>query len=143
MKLCSCFVKYFRLATCYTKELQCTIYRKCLMPSFSTLLYRCQRHFWVADRKHHCRNCGLLFCHSCSSKTAPVPKENLLAPVRVCDDCFVVLNKAAAAAVAGGPKELRGEEEVVVAENGGSNCDISGRESDIESACEADEAELA
>lgn len=91
---------------------------------------KCQRHFWVADRKHHCRHCGLLFCHSCSSSKAPVPKENLLQPVRVCDDCFASLTKVV------GPQELRGEEEA------DKNCDIKDDESDIEPACEAT-AELA
>lgn len=38
-------------------------------------------------RRHHCRNCGRLVCHSCSSSErllVHVDKEN---PVRICDTC--------------------------------------------------------
>lgn len=47
----------------------------------------CRVHFTLLNRKHHCRNCGILVCDACS-------KRNLLLkhidkrPVRVCDKCF-------------------------------------------------------
>ncbi|XP_044171154.1 myotubularin-related protein 4-like [Acropora millepora] len=49
---------------------------------------KCDTQFWIANRKHHCRNCGLVFCGTCSEKRLPVPEEQLYDPVRVCIACF-------------------------------------------------------
>lgn len=53
---------------------------------------RCNTNFWFGRRKHHCRNCGFLFCRDCSSRIIPIPSEQLYHPVRVCDDCYVELD---------------------------------------------------
>lgn len=37
--------------------------------------------------QHHCRNCGLVFCDTCSSTSMPIPRYGYSEPVRVCDDC--------------------------------------------------------
>lgn len=42
-------------------------------------------------RRHHCRKCGKVFCSSCSSNRMPVPENGEYQPVRVCHDCFLVL----------------------------------------------------
>ncbi|XP_068494745.1 PH, RCC1 and FYVE domains-containing protein 1-like isoform X1 [Phaseolus vulgaris] len=46
-------------------------------------------------KRHNCYNCGLVFCHSCSSKksikAAMAPNPNK--PYRVCDNCFNKLRK--------------------------------------------------
>lgn len=44
--------------------------------------------FTMLTRRHHCRRCGRVICHSCSTKRLLIPKiyDNIL--VRVCDDCF-------------------------------------------------------
>lgn len=34
------------------------------------------------------RNCGLVFCGTCSEKRLPLPEEQLYDPVRVCLACF-------------------------------------------------------
>lgn len=39
-------------------------------------------------RRHHCRNCGGVFCNICSSLCTPLPKYGLYKAVRVCKDCF-------------------------------------------------------
>lgn len=49
---------------------------------------KCDTQFWIANRKHHCRNCGLVFCGTCSEKRLPLPEEQLYDPVRVCFACF-------------------------------------------------------
>jgi len=49
---------------------------------------RCRTQFWFGRRKHHCRNCGQLYCSECSDNLAPIPSEQLYHPVRICDDCF-------------------------------------------------------
>ncbi|XP_033214292.1 RUN and FYVE domain-containing protein 2-like isoform X5 [Belonocnema kinseyi] len=49
----------------------------------------CTREFNIARRKHHCRNCGNIFCSACSDNTIALP--NSAKPVRVCDDCHISL----------------------------------------------------
>ncbi|XP_051175240.1 RUN and FYVE domain-containing protein 2 isoform X4 [Leptopilina boulardi] len=49
----------------------------------------CTREFNIARRKHHCRNCGNIFCNACSDNTIALP--NSTKPVRVCDDCHISL----------------------------------------------------
>ncbi|GAB6029047.1 early endosome antigen 1 [Chamberlinius hualienensis] len=51
----------------------------------------CQKMFSVTFRKHHCRNCGNIFCNECSSKSATITAYKK--PVRVCDGCFNEINK--------------------------------------------------
>ncbi|CAI0541386.1 unnamed protein product, partial [Linum tenue] len=56
----------------------------------------CRLPFNFKRKRHNCYNCGLVFCHSCSSKKslkasmAPNPHK----PYRVCDTCFNKLRKA-------------------------------------------------
>ncbi|GAV62100.1 RCC1 domain-containing protein/FYVE domain-containing protein/BRX domain-containing protein/Mcp5_PH domain-containing protein/BRX_N domain-containing protein [Cephalotus follicularis] len=56
----------------------------------------CRLPFNFKRKRHNCYNCGLVFCHSCSSKKclkacmAPNPNK----PYRVCDICFNKLRKA-------------------------------------------------
>lgn len=52
----------------------------------------CQRDFTLTVRKHHCRNCGQIFCNECSSKSASV--GNSRKPLRVCESCFKELNSS-------------------------------------------------
>ncbi|XP_028031771.1 lateral signaling target protein 2 homolog [Bombyx mandarina] len=49
---------------------------------------RCDAHFTAFRRRHHCRNCGKVFCASCSSNSIPLPRYGQLKPVRVCEECF-------------------------------------------------------
>ncbi|KYN35461.1 RUN and FYVE domain-containing protein 2 [Trachymyrmex septentrionalis] len=49
----------------------------------------CNREFNMTRRKHHCRNCGNIFCNACSDNTTVLP--NSAKPVRVCDECYVFL----------------------------------------------------
>nr|XP_056721279.1 rabankyrin-5 [Euleptes europaea] len=53
--------------------------------------YECIAKFGVTTRKHHCRHCGRLLCHKCSTKEIPIIKFDLNKPVRVCNICFDVL----------------------------------------------------
>lgn len=61
----------------------------------------CKQAFGFTRKRHNCYNCGLVHCHSCSSKkairAALAPNPNKL--YRVCDSCFVKLNKVAEAVV--------------------------------------------
>ncbi|XP_063310815.1 myotubularin-related protein 3 isoform X2 [Pelobates fuscus] len=50
--------------------------------------YNCESKFWLASRKHHCRNCGNVFCSSCCNQKMPVPSQQLFEPSRVCKLCY-------------------------------------------------------
>ncbi|XP_026124782.1 phosphatidylinositol-3,5-bisphosphate 3-phosphatase MTMR3 isoform X3 [Carassius auratus] len=57
--------------------------------------YGCERGFWLATRRHHCRNCGNVFCGSCCDQKIPVPSQQLFEPSRVCKWCFSSLQPPA------------------------------------------------
>uniref|UniRef100_A0A8D0CZI7 phosphatidylinositol-3,5-bisphosphate 3-phosphatase n=1 Tax=Sander lucioperca TaxID=283035 RepID=A0A8D0CZI7_SANLU len=50
--------------------------------------YGCESRFWLATRRHHCRNCGNVFCASCCDQKIPVPSQQLFEPSRVCKTCY-------------------------------------------------------
>lgn len=74
--------------------------------------YNCDTEFSMFTRKHHCRYCGKIFCHTCSSKNIHIPKylkkinseqykinwgimsmfksENQIKE-RVCDKCYNII----------------------------------------------------
>ncbi|KAM5200250.1 phosphatidylinositol-3,5-bisphosphate 3-phosphatase MTMR3 isoform 5-T10 [Hipposideros larvatus] len=54
--------------------------------------YACDSAFWLASRKHHCRNCGNVFCSSCCNQKVPVPSQQLFEPSRVCKSCYSSLH---------------------------------------------------
>ena len=51
----------------------------------------CREKFSVVRRIHHCRQCGDLFCDSCTTVKMPIPSRGYTEPVRVCRQCVVVL----------------------------------------------------
>ncbi|XP_072164266.1 phosphatidylinositol-3,5-bisphosphate 3-phosphatase MTMR4-like [Diadema setosum] len=57
--------------------------------------FQCNSRFTLVNRKHHCRNCGQIFCTSCSAYSAAIPREQLYQPQRVCKPCFDTLDSEA------------------------------------------------
>ncbi|XWS15246.1 hypothetical protein CRYUN_Cryun35bG0078300 [Craigia yunnanensis] len=56
----------------------------------------CRQAFGFTRKRHNCYNCGLVHCHSCSSRKAlrvALVPNNPGKPYRVCDSCFTKLNK--------------------------------------------------
>ncbi|KAL4223513.1 Myotubularin-related protein 4 [Mactra antiquata] len=48
----------------------------------------CETEFTTFRRKHHCRNCGKIFCHSCCKETFPLPHQMINTNERVCQLCY-------------------------------------------------------
>ncbi|XP_022643815.1 WD repeat and FYVE domain-containing protein 3-like isoform X2 [Varroa destructor] len=54
----------------------------------------CQVKFSLTERRHHCRNCGQLFCAKCSRYEAQISRIDAEKSVRVCHACFLSLSTA-------------------------------------------------
>ncbi|MGH0153645.1 UNVERIFIED_CONTAM: hypothetical protein FKN15_052379 [Acipenser sinensis] len=50
--------------------------------------FSCDSEFWLAKRRHHCRNCGNVFCGGCCYLKLPIPDQQLYDPVLVCNSCY-------------------------------------------------------
>ncbi|XP_029021485.1 RUN and FYVE domain-containing protein 2 [Betta splendens] len=55
----------------------------------ATQCKQCHKEFSIARRKHHCRNCGDIYCNTCSNNELALPSYPR--PVRVCDTCHSLL----------------------------------------------------
>jgi len=53
----------------------------------------CNQSFNALERRHHCRNCGKIFCNTCTSHRVPLPKKGCDKPVRICMACFAEYEK--------------------------------------------------
>ncbi|XP_061658667.1 myotubularin-related protein 4 isoform X4 [Syngnathoides biaculeatus] len=53
--------------------------------------FNCDCEFWIAKRRHHCRNCGNVFCKDCCHLKLPIPDQQLYDPVLVCNNCHDLL----------------------------------------------------
>jgi len=54
--------------------------------------HKCRLPFTQTTRKHHCRCCGRVFCHSCSSHKLKIPAFGYDVPVRICGNCFALID---------------------------------------------------
>ena len=81
-------------------ELPCT--REYWMPDrLCKTCYECELPFNVFRRKHHCRLCGQVFCHSCSSYSVDGRSVLLVGMVRACKVCHHQVSKLPSHAHAG------------------------------------------
>ncbi|CAM0908678.1 unnamed protein product [Alopecurus aequalis] len=48
----------------------------------------CAGDFSAFNRRHHCRNCGDIFCDKCTQGRTPLNSDADSQPVRVCDKCM-------------------------------------------------------
>ncbi|GAB4847561.1 hypothetical protein Ancab_026622 [Ancistrocladus abbreviatus] len=67
----------------------------------------CAINFGPFVRKHHCRNCGDIFCDKCTQGRTPLTTDEQAQPVRVCDRCMAeatqrLTNTREAASTVGG-----------------------------------------
>ncbi|XP_050525205.1 WD repeat and FYVE domain-containing protein 3 isoform X2 [Daktulosphaira vitifoliae] len=54
----------------------------------------CEVRFSLYERRHHCRNCGQLFCSKCSKYESEISRLRILKPVRVCKPCHTSLQSS-------------------------------------------------
>ena len=48
----------------------------------------CHSRFGVFNRRHHCRQCGHVFCLKCAKEKRPLPRLGYRLPQRVCAGCL-------------------------------------------------------
>ncbi|XP_031495040.1 protein FREE1 [Nymphaea colorata] len=98
----------------------------------------CGTDFGAFNRKHHCRNCGDIFCDKCTSGRIALTNDDQAQPVRVCDRCLAeVTQRLSSAKEASKPvgvqrhedlaKKLQEEMEKNRRSTSGSSRDGSGR----------------
>ncbi|KAK9740868.1 hypothetical protein RND81_03G066800 [Saponaria officinalis] len=87
-------VKYITCGSTYTAAI---CLHKWVSGAEQSQCSSCRQAFGFTRKRHNCYNCGLVHCHSCSSKKtfraalAPNPGK----PYRVCDACYTKLSKVA------------------------------------------------
>lgn len=54
---------------------------------------KCRAPFSQTRRRHHCRCCGRVFCSGCSSQLSPLEQLGYSDPVRMCNQCFALLDE--------------------------------------------------
>ncbi|KAK7201254.1 zinc finger protein [Novymonas esmeraldas] len=94
----------------------------------------CGRVFSTTVRRHHCRNCGYVFCGDCSRHRSTIPMRGITDPERVCDACYLALrnsNMAGSSLSRGGPGSITNPSEtpdrlpIAAAGGGGPSGDAS------------------
>lgn len=55
---------------------------------FGPVCFACSTQFTLLRRRHHCRNCGNIFCNACASNYVPLIQYGYFKPVRVCKRCY-------------------------------------------------------
>ncbi|KAM7518712.1 hypothetical protein LguiB_017674 [Lonicera macranthoides] len=91
-------VKYIACGSNYTAAI---CLHKWVSGSEQSQCSTCRQAFGFTRKRHNCYNCGLVHCHSCSSRKAlrAALSPNPGKPYRVCDSCFAKLNKLAESSV--------------------------------------------
>ncbi|XP_075773135.1 phosphatidylinositol-3,5-bisphosphate 3-phosphatase MTMR3 isoform X4 [Pelodiscus sinensis] len=99
--LSRCSTEIFSEASWEQVDKQDTEVTRWLPDHLAAHCYGCDSTFWLASRKHHCRdidrvdqtwNCGNVFCSTCCNQKVPVPSQQLFEPSRVCTSCYSSLH---------------------------------------------------
>lgn len=88
--------KHVKIIACGSNYSAAICLHKSLSGTEQSQCSACRQAFGFTRKRHNCYNCGLVHCHSCSSKKAlraalaPTPRKSY----RVCDSCYAKLSKA-------------------------------------------------
>ena len=92
----SCLAHISAVVACVTNFTAAICLHKWVSGVDQSMCSGCRLPFNFKRKRHNCYNCGLVYCHSCSSKKslkasmAPNPNK----AYRVCDNCYNKLRKA-------------------------------------------------
>ncbi|XP_022143636.1 uncharacterized protein LOC111013497 [Momordica charantia] len=87
--------KHVKVIACGSNYSAAICLHKSLSGTEQSQCSACRQAFGFTRKRHNCYNCGLVHCHSCSSKKAlraalaPTPRKSY----RVCDSCYAKLSK--------------------------------------------------
>ncbi|KAL0560552.1 hypothetical protein IC582_000957 [Cucumis melo] len=87
--------KHVKIIACGSNYSAAICLHKSLSGTEQSQCSACRQAFGFTRKRHNCYNCGLVHCHSCSSKKAlraalaPTPRKSY----RVCDSCYAKLSK--------------------------------------------------
>lgn len=94
----------------------------------------CGADFSAFNRRHHCRNCGDVFCDKCTQGRTPLTADDNAQPVRVCDRCMAEVTQRLSRAkdTASRPVTLQSHEDLAkkLQEEMEKNLRISGSKSE-------------
>ncbi|KAL1330235.1 hypothetical protein HN51_047397 [Arachis hypogaea] len=82
--------RHVKHVSCGSSFTFCVCIHKWISGADQSLCSGCRQPFGFTRKRHNCYNCGLVYCHPCSSKKsiraalAPTPSK----PHRVCDSCY-------------------------------------------------------
>lgn len=80
--------KEIRVVACGGKHTCVMVATQWIKDEETKTCMRCAVHFTTFIRRHHCRNCGGVFCGKCSARRLPLLKLGFIEPVRVCETCY-------------------------------------------------------
>ncbi|KAG2254528.1 hypothetical protein Bca52824_084664 [Brassica carinata] len=124
-------VKYIACGSSYTAAI---CLHKWVSGAEQSQCSACRLAFGFTRKRHNCYNCGLVHCHSCSSKkafgAALAPSAGRL--YRVCDSCYVKLSKVSdtnrrnsvVPRLSGENKDRLDKSEIRLAKFGATNVDL-------------------
>ncbi|XP_028780709.1 PH, RCC1 and FYVE domains-containing protein 1-like [Neltuma alba] len=88
--------RHVKSISCGSNFMSCVCIHKWVSGVDQSVCSGCRQAFGFTRKRHNCYHCGLVHCHSCSSKKAlkaalaPTPGK----PHRVCDACYAKLKTA-------------------------------------------------
>ncbi|XP_020590968.1 E3 ubiquitin-protein ligase HERC2-like, partial [Phalaenopsis equestris] len=88
--------RHVKSISCGSNLTACICIHKWVSSADQSVCTGCRQAFGFTRKRHNCYNCGLVFCHACSSRKvlkavlAPSPEK----PHRVCDSCYSKLKAA-------------------------------------------------
>jgi predicted RNA-binding Zn-ribbon protein involved in translation (DUF1610 family) len=94
--------KEVRAVACGRRHTIALVSAEWIQDSEAEACMRCGVTFTFTIRKHHCRNCGGVFCGRCTSHKLALLHLGLVDRVRVCDSCYERLAPASGAGVTAG-----------------------------------------